>query len=116
MYKRLANNNLLPPVVMVAIDTSNHLTVACLEIHWSIPAIHKASLSAAGSDMILYCTAGEFPPAILTFVIMVALHSRNVLVCRAHKVHGDIKVIDIARFRASCCIAMADDISALPTP
>ena len=52
MSKGLANNNLLPPIVMVAIDTSNHLTVACLEIHWFIPAIHKASLLAAGSDMI----------------------------------------------------------------
>ena len=67
--------NLLPAIVMVAEDTSNHLTIACLEIHRRIPVIHIASLTAAGSDTTINTTTGELPPAILTAIIMIAFHS-----------------------------------------
>jgi hypothetical protein len=49
-------------------------------------------------------------------VLVVALHSFNILVCRAHKVDWKVKLIDIVRCIASYYGATADDISAVPPP
>lgn len=43
-------SNLLPAVVMVAIDTSDHLALVGYEIHWSIEAVHIPSFMTAGGN------------------------------------------------------------------
>ena len=102
---------------MVAVDTSNHLAGVGLEIHCFIPLVDIVSLSTADGDMIFNGTTCELPPAILASVIMIALHSCNILVCWAHEVHWKVPLIDVVRrLRASFCGATTDNISAFPIP
>ena len=82
---------------MVAVDTSDHFTLAGYEVHWSVPVVHVTSLSTADSDAIRNGTTGELPSAIFMMIIVIALHSCNVVVCWAPEVHWTIPLIDIAR-------------------
>ena len=45
-------SNLLLAVVMVAVDTSDHLTLVSYEIHRSIKAVHIPSFTTAGGNAI----------------------------------------------------------------
>ena len=81
-HKKLAQDlrtnkivNLLSLVTVVAIGTSNHLTMAGFKFHFLIPVIHKISLTAADSFVIWNSTTSEPPPAILTFITVIAVYS-----------------------------------------
>ena len=98
---------------MVAVNASNHFTLAGYEIHWCIPVIHVTSLSTADSDAILNRTTGELPSAIFIMVVVIALHSFDVVVCWALEVHWKIPLIDIACIRALRQGSTADNIDTL---
>ena len=74
---------------MVAVDTSNHLTLTSLKIQLCIPGVHISTWSTAEGDVIWNKATGEFPSAILTSIIMNALYSCNVLVCWFGEVVND---------------------------
>lgn len=82
-------------IVMVAEYTGNDFIGTSHKIKVCLEMIHKASKSATLGRMRWNRATSKLPPAVFSFVTVVALNTTNILIFSTHEEHGLIKIIHV---------------------